>query len=474
LVAGFTMTGGDPVDAQGSYLLNQGGGLLAIASSVGVDGCIFRGNHSSSSGGGISLRNGTSFRISNSTICHNSSSSSGGGIVTVDAQGGTIDRTAIVGNSSILNGGGVFFYANPASIGRDFVMTNSVVVNNSCGIQGAGIETRRIDLDLHNTIVSSNQGSGVGPYYGVYAFWSELVSDYNDFYMNAGGNNYNDSVDVGIHSISANPLFLGDTACANLSLDPCSPCVDAGDPSIPPLVPNGGLRSDIGVEDRVKGNCQTETLWQATIHVQGQVVGSAANEFDLIVGVGVSADSMYIFPEPPEYTVYMRLWRQTWGGPFYRDIRQTGEREYCWIIEVDPNGNMPPPSSRCATLSWDPDTLIAPGYYQLLLDIDLDGVGDSVVVQDMKDTSDFPVCGTSSSFLVIVYRQFKCGDVDGDGATDIADIVYLVCYIFAGCSPPDPVARAGVDCDGVITIADAVYLINYIFSNGPAPCAACL
>lgn len=68
---------------------------------------------------------------------------------------------------------------------------------------------------------------------------------------------------------------------------------------------------------------------------------------------------------------------------------------------------------------------------------------------------------------------YRCGDADGSGNINIADAVYLVCYIFRNCATPDPVAAGDVDYDGSITIADVVYLVNYIFSGGPEPCAAC-
>jgi len=69
-------------------------------------------------------------------------------------------------------------------------------------------------------------------------------------------------------------------------------------------------------------------------------------------------------------------------------------------------------------------------------------------------------------------EEIVCGDADGSRDIDIADVVYLVCYIFSGCAAP-PLQGADADCDDEITIADAVYLVNYIFSGGAAPCAAC-
>jgi hypothetical protein len=68
---------------------------------------------------------------------------------------------------------------------------------------------------------------------------------------------------------------------------------------------------------------------------------------------------------------------------------------------------------------------------------------------------------------------YLCGDVDHSNDIDIADVVYLVNYIFSGGAAPDPLASGDVDCDGEITIADVVYLVSYIFSGGVVPCAAC-
>jgi hypothetical protein len=69
-------------------------------------------------------------------------------------------------------------------------------------------------------------------------------------------------------------------------------------------------------------------------------------------------------------------------------------------------------------------------------------------------------------------EEVLCGDADGSRDVDIADVVYLVCYVFSGCAAPS-LQGADADCDDEITIADAVYLVAYIFSGGPAPCAAC-
>ena len=65
---------------------------------------------------------------------------------------------------------------------------------------------------------------------------------------------------------------------------------------------------------------------------------------------------------------------------------------------------------------------------------------------------------------------YTCGDADGNDDVDIDDVVYLISYIFAGGSAPDPLAAGDVDCSGEVDIDDAVYVITYIFAGGNAPC----
>jgi len=73
-----------------------------------------------------------------------------------------------------------------------------------------------------------------------------------------------------------------------------------------------------------------------------------------------------------------------------------------------------------------------------------------------------PVCDT-------IYVGFARGDCNGDGVVNIADVVYLVTYLFAGGPAPEPLEEGDATCDGVVNIADAVYLVTYLFLGGPPP-----
>lgn len=68
------------------------------------------------------------------------------------------------------------------------------------------------------------------------------------------------------------------------------------------------------------------------------------------------------------------------------------------------------------------------------------------------------------------YAAFKCGDANTTGAVNVADVVYLVSYLYKGGFPPIPLQAADSNADGKIDLADVVFLVSYLFKHGPAPC----
>ena len=63
----------------------------------------------------------------------------------------------------------------------------------------------------------------------------------------------------------------------------------------------------------------------------------------------------------------------------------------------------------------------------------------------------------------------NCGDANGDASINISDAVFLIQYIFAHGTAPDPLCEGDANGDGSVNISDAVYLIQYIFAHGAAP-----
>ncbi|MBU8933605.1 MAG: dockerin type I repeat-containing protein [candidate division Zixibacteria bacterium] len=61
------------------------------------------------------------------------------------------------------------------------------------------------------------------------------------------------------------------------------------------------------------------------------------------------------------------------------------------------------------------------------------------------------------------------GNVDDVGDINIADLTYLVAYLFTGGPPPQCLEETDVNGDGEINIADLTYLVSYLFTGGPPP-----
>ncbi len=81
--------------------------------------------------------------------------------------------------------------------------------------------------------------------------------------------------------------------------------------------------------------------------------------------------------------------------------------------------------------------------------------------------------GVYAAFTVADPDLPPCGDVNGSGQIDIADVVYFVNYIFAAGPPLLDEVAGDFNCSGSVDIADVVYMVNFIFAGGPDPCAAC-
>lgn len=65
---------------------------------------------------------------------------------------------------------------------------------------------------------------------------------------------------------------------------------------------------------------------------------------------------------------------------------------------------------------------------------------------------------------------WDCADIDGNGTVaDVADLVYMVDYMFNDGPVPDVLAACDVDGSGELNIQDLVFLSAYMFNSGPEP-----
>lgn len=62
-----------------------------------------------------------------------------------------------------------------------------------------------------------------------------------------------------------------------------------------------------------------------------------------------------------------------------------------------------------------------------------------------------------------IFTDVISGDANSDGIVDLADVVYLLNYLFKGEMPPSPLSLGDFNQNGEVNIADVVALLNYLF-----------
>lgn len=70
-------------------------------------------------------------------------------------------------------------------------------------------------------------------------------------------------------------------------------------------------------------------------------------------------------------------------------------------------------------------------------------------------------------------QSYYVGDINSDTRIDIADIIYLVNYVFNNGAEPLPWGAGDANCDGKVGVGDISYMVNYVFQDGPVPGTNC-
>ena len=75
-----------------------------------------------------------------------------------------------------------------------------------------------------------------------------------------------------------------------------------------------------------------------------------------------------------------------------------------------------------------------------------------------------------ADFITIKYVQKLIrGDANGDGVIDVADLVYLVNFLYRNGDPPTPMEAGDTTCDAIVDVADIVRLVSYLYRGGDPP-----
>jgi len=82
----------------------------------------------------------------------------------------------------------------------------------------------------------------------------------------------------------------------------------------------------------------------------------------------------------------------------------------------------------------------------------------------------------SLEFLIRDCNPFRRGDCNGDGSFNVADVISLLGFLFAGGGRPDCLDACDANDDGALDVADAVAALRVLFSAGttlPGPFPQC-
>jgi subtilisin family serine protease len=120
-----------------------------------------------------------------------------------------------------------------------------------------------------------------------------------------------------------------------------------------------------------------------------------------------------------------------------------------------------------------------------------DGVGSLLFVPDIDQQGSHELVFAASDGVladtgrVSITVEDAClcvkhGNINGDGAFDVFDVVEAIDGVFSGAEPPPkdpdcppPIHRGDFNCDNVYDVFDLIALIDYVFSGGSGPCKPC-
>jgi thiol-disulfide isomerase/thioredoxin len=158
-----------------------------------------------------------------------------------------------------------------------------------------------------------------------------------------------------------------------------------------------------------------------------------------------------------------------------------------WIIYWSYNDTVTPAYVLASAVTWGTDYIpIGTGnIFKLVVNISEDAPPGDTILDLENEVGPLPsYCSYSDPIGGVIFPElidgilnitaYICGDCNNDGIIDVADVVYLINYLFRSGAPPIPIECVG-DCnnDDSVDVADVVFLINYLFRSGAAPQGCC-
>ncbi len=234
----------DTIISSNSAVQNGGGIHVGFDGGVSLTNVVIDNNslsYSGSSGGGISIREGTTATLDKVSITNNTAINDGGGLYSDESL--SMTNSLVAGNtvgSDLVNAGSDGGGLQLGGAGKTFTLRNITVSGNSAinmndNAYGGGISMTNGTLDLNNVTIASNSAEGQGG--GLYVGGS-TVNIGNSI---IGGN-------ISVNTTSQDCIGSVNSLGYNLIQDPTSCTIDGSiigvlvslNPMLKPLANNGG------------------------------------------------------------------------------------------------------------------------------------------------------------------------------------------------------------------------------------------
>ncbi len=365
-------------------------------------------------------------QIIHNIICSNQVSDGdhlGGGIASIYNSLPAISENVIRENIAYV-GGGIY-----CAFGSDATITENLVTNNAVIHEGGGIHCQRASPLIANNMVVENQAMIAAA--GIFVYRCSSLISHNIVWRNFTPNS-----GAGMLIEEADPTVEANLFYENVATDKAGGIYCWGSPLIINNVVDRNSAGTFGGGIFIGGYNRRPIIKNNII----------SNSLD--------AEGIYCYESPKPTISHNDVWNNLDGGFF--DC-PPGIGDTTWGTNF--NGT---PCDSFYNIIRDPlfaDTI----NFELLCNSPCIDAGDPSIYVPI-DRGGCRIDMGASEFPYIL------GDVNNDSTIDIADIVFVINYLFIKSAPPCPYHAGDANCDEVIDPADVVYLINYLFIGGPPPC----
>jgi len=144
--------------------------------------------------------------------------------------------------------------------------------------------------------------------------------------------------------------------------------------------------------------------WQLTIQAKAKQIDGLYKS-SVIIGEGENANTTPAAPLPPKYSCEIHS-TPNWDSRLSENIHSFSDHQ-CWVISLNPHGNVGSPEPRPVTLTWNSEDF-DDAQYMLV-----EGMNclNNEVISNMKETTQFVFTGTNKEYFFSVAKNSDLSSV---------------------------------------------------------------